>query len=124
MEINFIYLILLFQVLAMATISASMQYYSDTDIPTVSYFIWRPRIACRSGNVVGDCKREEEEMMTNSEISQRMLSQGSQYISYGAMSKDSVPCDYRGVSYYNCGSSGQANPYSRGCSVITHCARA
>ncbi|KAK1388880.1 hypothetical protein POM88_017058 [Heracleum sosnowskyi] len=76
--------------------------------------------ASRSRKFLGDCMREEEEMM----ISRRMLSQGSQYISYSALSKDSVPCDYRGHSYYNCGSAGQANPYSRSCSVITQCARA
>lgn len=123
MEINFINLIVLFQVLAMATISASMQYYSDSNMETVSY-IRRPRIACRSGENVRDCTREEEELMMSSEISWRMLSQGSQYISYGALSKDTVPCNHRGNSYYNCGSVGQANPYSRGCSVITQCARA
>ncbi|RLN23267.1 rapid alkalinization factor-like [Panicum miliaceum] len=46
---------------------------------------------------------------------------GSQYISYDAMSRGRVPCSYRGASYYNCRPGGPANPYSRGCSRITHC---
>nr|QGT52212.1 rapid alkalinization factor 17 [Pyrus x bretschneideri] len=45
------------------------------------------------------------------------------YISYGALQRDNVPCDRRGNSYYSCGTSGQVNPYHRGCSVITYCAR-
>ncbi|KAF8648695.1 hypothetical protein HU200_064745 [Digitaria exilis] len=45
----------------------------------------------------------------------------SGYISYDAMSRGRVPCSYRGASYYNCRPGGPANPYSRGCSRITHC---
>uniref|UniRef100_UPI0005CA7BC7 protein RALF-like 4 n=1 Tax=Fragaria vesca subsp. vesca TaxID=101020 RepID=UPI0005CA7BC7 len=45
------------------------------------------------------------------------------YISYDALLKNRVPCGQRGSSYYYCGIPGQANPYRRGCSVITRCAR-
>ncbi|KAJ6872156.1 protein RALF-like 34 [Populus alba x Populus x berolinensis] len=49
------------------------------------------------------------------------------YVSYGALSANRVPCPARsGRSYYthNCfRSRGQANPYTRGCSCITHCRR-
>nr|XP_020201658.1 protein RALF-like 22 [Aegilops tauschii subsp. strangulata] len=46
------------------------------------------------------------------------------YISYAALRADAIPCDKRGQSYYtNCGSMQQANPYRRGCSAITRCAR-
>ncbi|XP_074561852.1 protein RALF-like 22 [Curcuma longa] len=45
------------------------------------------------------------------------------YISYGAMHRDGVPCSWRGASYYNCHPGAEANPYDRGCSVITQCRR-
>ncbi|OMO78909.1 Rapid ALkalinization Factor [Corchorus capsularis] len=49
------------------------------------------------------------------------------YISYGALSANRVPCPPRsGRSYYthNCFRTREpANPYSRGCSRITHCRR-
>ena len=48
----------------------------------------------------------------------------NRYISYAALRADQVPCNQRGRSYYsNCGSQKAANPYRRGCSVITRCAR-
>jgi hypothetical protein len=51
----------------------------------------------------------------------------NRYISYAAMRADQVPCSQRGRSYYsNCGASSQqpaGNPYRRGCSAITRCAR-
>ncbi|KAM3299451.1 hypothetical protein ACQJBY_040772 [Aegilops geniculata] len=48
----------------------------------------------------------------------------ARYISYAALRADAIPCDKRGQSYYtNCGSMQQANPYTRGCSAITRCAR-
>ncbi|CAN8270213.1 unnamed protein product [Cochlearia groenlandica] len=58
----------------------------------------------------------------DSEINRRILAAKS-YISYGALKKNSVPCSRRGASYYNCRRGAQANPYSRGCSVITRCQR-
>ncbi|KAJ1699394.1 hypothetical protein LUZ63_007906 [Rhynchospora breviuscula] len=45
----------------------------------------------------------------------------SQYIGYGALQADRVPCDVTGASYYNCRPSGAANPYTRSCSAITNC---
>ncbi|KAJ0986436.1 hypothetical protein J5N97_004792 [Dioscorea zingiberensis] len=45
------------------------------------------------------------------------------FISYAVLMRDLVPCSRRGNSYYNCIRSGQANPYHRGCSFITKCAR-
>ena len=43
------------------------------------------------------------------------------FISYAALSRDSVPCSLPGASYYNCRPGAEANPYSRGCSTITQC---
>ena len=48
----------------------------------------------------------------------------NRYISYAALRADQVPCNQRGRSYYsNCASQQPANPYRRGCSAITRCAR-
>lgn len=54
---------------------------------------------------------------------QRRVLAGSNHISYGALSANKVPCSNRGQSYYNCGAPGRANPYKRGCSAATRCAR-
>lgn len=59
----------------------------------------------------------------DSEINRRILATRRRYISYGALSRNSVPCSRRGASYYNCRPGAQANPYSRGCSAITRCRR-
>lgn len=56
----------------------------------------------------------------DSEINRRILAT-SQYISYGALQRNTVPCSRRGASYYNCRPGAQANPYNRGCSAITRC---
>ncbi|KAK9077764.1 hypothetical protein SSX86_006101 [Deinandra increscens subsp. villosa] len=66
---------------------------------------------------------DDMELLMDSESSRRILATNSRYISYGALSKNNVPCSRRGASYYNCRSGGQANPYSRGCSTITRCRR-
>ncbi|XP_020088332.1 protein RALF-like 19 [Ananas comosus] len=47
----------------------------------------------------------------------------TRFISYGALMKNRVPCSRRGQSYYNCRRRRRANPYHRGCSIITRCAR-
>ncbi|CAL5097513.1 unnamed protein product [Urochloa decumbens] len=48
----------------------------------------------------------------------------NKYISYAALRADQTPCNQRGRSYYNnCGSQAPSNPYRRGCSTITRCAR-
>ncbi|KAM0883073.1 hypothetical protein ACQ4PT_031870 [Festuca glaucescens] len=46
---------------------------------------------------------------------------GMGYISYGALSANTVPCSERGQSYYNCQPGADANPYTRGCSAIALC---
>ncbi|XP_027347887.1 protein RALF-like 19 [Abrus precatorius] len=74
--------------------------------------------------VVGDLIGEDNEMMLDSESNRRTLAARRQrYISYAALRANQVPCGRRGRSYYSCQQRGRANPYRRGCSVITHCAR-
>uniref|UniRef100_A0A0D9ZR92 Uncharacterized protein n=1 Tax=Oryza glumipatula TaxID=40148 RepID=A0A0D9ZR92_9ORYZ len=43
---------------------------------------------------------------------------------YAALDANKVSCNKRGQSYYqNCASQKAGNPYRRGCSAITRCAR-
>ncbi|XP_061363333.1 protein RALF-like 33 [Gastrolobium bilobum] len=72
------------------------------------------------GSIAECLEGEEEEYELDSEINRRILAT-SQYISYGALQRNTVPCSRRGASYYNCRRGAQANPYSRGCSAITRC---
>ncbi|KAL6146562.1 PREDICTED: protein RALF-like 33-like isoform 2 [Fragaria vesca subsp. vesca] len=60
----------------------------------------------------------DDEFELDSEINRRILAT-SNYISYGALQRNTVPCSRRGASYYNCKPGAQANPYNRGCSAIT-----
>ncbi|OWM74083.1 protein RALF-like 33 [Punica granatum] len=72
---------------------------------------------------IGECLlvgEEEEDMAPES--SRRVLAT-RQYISYGALRRNSIPCSRRGSSYYNCRRGAQANPYSRSCGKITRCRR-
>ncbi|KAK8933782.1 Protein RALF-like 24 [Platanthera zijinensis] len=45
------------------------------------------------------------------------------YITYDVLKRDKVPCDRPGSPYYSCHENGdsKANPYVRGCSIITGC---
>ena len=84
--------------------------------------------AAACDGVIGECGvDEDEEMVTGAgEALRRSLARKptARYISYAALRADQVPCNKRDKSYYtNCGSMQQANPYTRGCSAITHCAR-
>ena len=63
---------------------------------------------------------DENEFELDSESNRRILAT-NQYISYGALQRNTVPCSRRGASYYNCRPGAQANPYGRGCSAITRC---
>ncbi|XP_050374046.1 protein RALF-like 24 [Argentina anserina] len=66
---------------------------------------------------VGDCITEPE---MESEISRRVLEMQKKYISYETLKRDLIPCARPGASYYNCHPVA-ANPYNRGCEVITRC---
>ncbi|KQK03687.1 rapid alkalinization factor [Brachypodium distachyon] len=80
---------------------------------------------CRG--TVGECMEffgvdgEGEEEVAAMAGKRRVLQDGSGYIGYDALKRDSVPCSQRGASYYNCQPGAEANPYSRGCSAITQC---
>jgi len=83
---------------------------------------WAVKQGHCSGSI-GGCFDKEEEMLMDSESNRRSLWWKKTYISYGALTRDRVPCAKRGVPYYNCGRGSQANPYTRACTRITRCAR-
>ncbi|KAH7521615.1 hypothetical protein FEM48_Zijuj07G0051900 [Ziziphus jujuba var. spinosa] len=70
---------------------------------------------------VEKCLTEVEEMM-DSETNRRILAMQKRFISYETLRRDMIPCATPGAPYYNC-HPGAANPYNRGCEVITRCAR-
>ncbi|KAL5777739.1 hypothetical protein ACOSP7_010665 [Xanthoceras sorbifolium] len=78
---------------------------------------------------VGNDVDDEEQDHAGIDIARRSLYRKAKhyYISYGALSSNRVPCPPRsGRSYYthNCFKARQpSNPYTRGCSRITHCRR-
>ncbi|KAK7396877.1 hypothetical protein VNO78_18039 [Psophocarpus tetragonolobus] len=72
------------------------------------------------------CQGSIEECMGEGEFgmdseSHRRILATSQYISYKALQRNTVPCSRRGASYYNCKVGAEANPYTRGCPTITRC---
>ncbi|KAF4384836.1 hypothetical protein G4B88_000232 [Cannabis sativa] len=68
---------------------------------------------------IAECMAENEFDM-DSEINRRILAT-TDYISYGALQRNTVPCSRKGASYYNCKQGAEANPYNRDCSSITRC---
>lgn len=69
-----------------------------------------------SNKGANDLTEDENEFLLSSMESHR-------YISYESLKANQVPCGRRGNSYYGCQQRGRANPYRRGCSAVTHCAR-
>ncbi|KAI3964655.1 hypothetical protein MKX01_020472 [Papaver californicum] len=83
----------------------------------------RSSTAQTCNDLVGECINENDEFMMESDITRRFLFTPKRHISYGALKRNQVPCSRRGSSYYGCTRATKANPYRRGCSRITHCAR-
>ncbi|XP_059625696.1 rapid alkalinization factor-like [Cornus florida] len=83
-------------------------------------FSWMPAKPACQGSIAECMAVDGGEFDMESEVSRRILAT-TEYISYGALQRNSVPCSQRGASYYNCQPGGQANPYTRGCSTITRC---
>ena len=74
------------------------------------------------GLVADSMDHLDQEMMMESDTARRQLGSAG-YISYAALARNRVPCDQRGASYYNCRGHQRANPYNRGCTRATNCAR-
>ncbi|KAM0070441.1 putative rapid ALkalinization Factor [Helianthus debilis subsp. tardiflorus] len=112
-------------ILLLHTISLSFPAVSAAGDHHIS---WLPATGCRGSTAEclaegADLEFDDDEFAMDSESNRRILATRRRYISYGALSKNNVPCSRRGASYYNCRSGGQANPYTRGCSAITRCRR-
>ncbi|WOH13288.1 hypothetical protein DCAR_0832797 [Daucus carota subsp. sativus] len=60
--------------------------------------------------LMGDMIDPYEELNMESGSLRRRSLAGRSYISHDAPSKNNVPCNRRGHSYYNCQRSGRANP--------------
>ncbi|XP_018823395.2 protein RALF-like 19 [Juglans regia] len=108
---------LIFLVLSLAVVAESSSLHDATNWGLTKY----GSTAGSCNSEVGVCIGEGNEMLMSS-LHARHLAQ-QKYISYGALKANGVPCGRRGQSYYNCQMRQQANPYRRGCSIITHCAR-
>jgi len=80
---------------------------------------WLPAAKPNCHGSIAECMANDEFQM-DSESNRRILAT-TNYISYGALQRNTVPCSRRGASYYNCQPGAEANPYSRGCSAITRC---
>ncbi|XP_030545929.2 protein RALF-like 22 [Rhodamnia argentea] len=111
-----VFLTLLAILAFLVTISCASDY---ADLHQASFFMGRSECP---GDWIGECRvlGEETESEGESESERRILAM-RQYISYGALRRNSVPCSRRGASYYNCRAGAPSNPYSRGCSRITRC---
>ncbi|CBI36827.3 hypothetical protein VitviT2T_009473 [Vitis vinifera] len=83
---------------------------------------WEPaaKAAATCQGSIAECLAGRDEFEMDTEINRRILAT-TQYISYGALQRNTVPCSQRGASYYNCKPGAEANPYNRGCSTITRC---
>ncbi|XP_047979588.1 rapid alkalinization factor-like [Salvia hispanica] len=75
-------------------------------------FSWIP--VSNQSSCKGSCMEMEWE-------SERRILATTNYISYGALQANNVPCSRRGASYYNCRPGAEANPYTRSCSAATQC---
>ncbi|PIN05366.1 hypothetical protein CDL12_22083 [Handroanthus impetiginosus] len=85
-------------------------------------FSWIPMnkpVTCQGS--IDDCMADGGgEFDMDSEINRRILATNN-YISYGALQANNVPCSRRGASYYNCQPGAEANPYTRSCTAATQC---
>ncbi|XP_054820556.1 protein RALF-like 32 [Prosopis cineraria] len=76
--------------------------------------------SCKNGTIA-ECNEDDEMMMMESEISQRLMAEKTKYISTGALRKNRPVCKGGGS-----GKSGEclpppSNPYTRGCSKEHRC---
>lgn len=132
MGIKLLLLILFSMSLSMSIVAESITYYKDTNLrPTRMPKINRTPLMTKPvkncNGFWGECMDDEEEeemgMESHDVIISRRRLVGRTFISYGALNGNNVPCNRRGLSYYNCAAPKRANPYQRACTAITNCAR-
>lgn len=109
---------------AILAVHAAVSFAADTTAGDhgLGYFTVNPEC---DGFGFGECllgSAEGEVEMGGGGSNRRILAT-TQYVGYGALRRNTVPCSRRGRSYYNCRVGAPANPYSRSCSRITRCRR-
>ena len=111
-------------ILTLGFLAVGMLNIDAKGVDTMKYLtMTRPICSGSMAECLAGDELDELEFVLDSETNRRILKSQSNYISYGAMNKNRVPCSRRGASYYNCKPGAQANPYSRGCSNISRCRR-
>ncbi|KAK4392630.1 hypothetical protein Sango_2040900 [Sesamum angolense] len=106
-------LILLLSIAALATVAQPKEYTFDLGL------MGEP-----DGHGLMAAALEDEEFMMESEAARRQLAPRERtYLGYGSLARNNVMCNARGQSYYNCYGNQRVNPYRRGCSKATKCAR-
>ena len=72
-------------------------------------------------NSVGSTGDENGVKISMGGEDEKMAMRRSRRMLLGVMDGDRVPCSK--IGHHHCGESGQANPYKRPCTKITHCHR-
>lgn len=111
LQVHIIFLAAALASLATAAHAAEHPFYAGM---TGSYGMGKGLVADSMDHIDQDMKMDDP-------IRRYLGSAG--YISYGALARNKVPCNQKGKSYYNCRQHEAANPYNRGCTRITSCAR-
>ncbi|CAI0407498.1 unnamed protein product [Linum tenue] len=112
---------------------------SSSTISTTVHHNVDPPSSCdgeaREGTTLATCDAMEghcfnadrDDSMMDMESHDRLLwemgPERQRYITYEALRANSIPCGWRGNSYYDCDAHKRVNPYRRGCTAATRCFR-
>ncbi|XP_004244368.1 protein RALF-like 22 [Solanum lycopersicum] len=113
---------LAFAMVAESSFSSSSSFFNDPVVNSLGHNTGGGLDEWMTTGRIGDTLFADEEMMMPTESARRALN-NQDHISYRAMSKNAIPCDRHGASYYQCTRMQKIRPYRRGCSKITRCQR-
>lgn len=113
---------LAFAMVAESSFSSSSSFFNDPVVNSLGHNTGGGLDEWMTTSRIGDTLFADEETMMPTESARRALN-NQDHISYRAMSKNAIPCDRRGASYYQCTRMQKIRPYRRGCSKITRCQR-
>nr|XP_009623267.1 protein RALF-like 22 [Nicotiana tomentosiformis]XP_016459104.1 PREDICTED: protein RALF-like 22 [Nicotiana tabacum] len=121
----FVVMLLVTMAFAMVAESSLSAHFSDVAVVSFARHSTDGGLDDLTAGHIGESLFEDEEMMMPSESARRTLwsSYRERYISYQAMRRNSIPCNRRGQSYYQCTRMQRIRPYRRGCLQITRCSR-
>ncbi|KAK8501823.1 hypothetical protein V6N11_073296 [Hibiscus sabdariffa] len=109
--------LLLLSSIAIASLLAAVSASSESVVHRSTWAAMTNESGSCQGATTAECMDEDDDL----ELYSYRQTANTDYISYGALKRDTVPCSQRGGSYYNCKPGAEANPYDRGCSAITRC---